>query len=96
MGSVTTYDSTAVRRAAQTVAGSAEVISTSAQPKLNRIRSTLGENMEGDTARALAERLRQADQDIARLQSTLDALSRALYRFAAEIDAADARIKNAL
>lgn len=91
-----TYDSGEVRRAARTVRSSVDRVTSSAQPKLRQIRSSLNSNFEGAAAEALNRQLYDLDSDIARIVSALNALAQTLTKFADEIDAADEKIKNAM
>ena len=91
--SMRVYDAQEIRRSARQVRDSQNTVQSTAQPRLEALRKALGEHMSGEAALALKRRLDQLDADTKAYAGLLGALSGKLFRFADQVEEADARAR---
>ena len=84
-----TYDTAEIRRAARSVARSRDHLHATVVNGLRAIRSEVEDELVGQTADALTERLNNMDSDARKIDEKLDILYRGLMKFAKDLDDAD-------
>lgn len=89
-----TYDTAEIRRAARQIRDCAQSVANSAEPKLRSIRGEIPNSFRGKAADALSERLEDINSDVNTISSGLEALYRALMRYADALEEADRRMAN--
>ncbi len=86
------YDTAAIRREAQKIRRCADMLASSALPRLDRAGSRLDGNFMGRTADALEKTLGDSRRQLRTLQDDLACVSGALDRFANALEEADRRL----
>jgi WXG100 family type VII secretion target len=89
-----TYDTAEIRREARKILRCKNQVSDSAEPKLRSMRGEISDSFRGEAANALNDRLNDIDADVQAICGGLDALYRALLRYADALDEADRRLAN--
>lgn len=90
-----TYDTAEIRRAARQIRSCAQSVANSAEPKLRSIRGDIPNSFRGKAADALSDRLKDISSDVETISDGLEALYRALMRYADALDEADRRMADA-
>ena len=91
-----TYDTAEIRRAARTVRSSRDRLNSTVFTGLRKVEAELEDEFKGQAADALATRLANTDADARRMDEKLDALYRALMKFAQEMDDLDRELASKL
>lgn len=95
MGNIAVYDSAEVRRAARIVRSSLDQLQQVA-PKVRNLNQAISDSIDGETAEAMKRKLQQLQTDVQAIGGAMNTLNTTLNRFAAAIDAADAKIRSLL
>ncbi|MBR0464584.1 MAG: WXG100 family type VII secretion target [Clostridia bacterium] len=95
MGNIAIYDSAEVRRAARTVRSSMDQLQQ-VMPKVRSLNQAVSEGIDGETAEAMKNKLKQLQADVQTIGNALSTLNTTLNKFASAIDAADEKIKRIL
>ena len=90
------YDSRAVREAARKLKAAGEGLSADARPKIEKLLGELDEHLEGEAAEALRGRLNDSRKDVNTVLGTINALVRALNKYADELDRAAQELKKVM
>ncbi len=91
-GNTVTYDTREIRRAARQIRSFADSINETASSKLSAGQGEIEESLRGMTAEALSERLKNIKSDVGTISNGLEALYRALMRYADALDEADRKM----
>jgi len=86
-------DTGEVRRAAKEIRKIAENVGALSSQNVQRMRSSVDQNMEGATADAISEVLSDLSSDIRRISSGLNDVYKALLDYAERIEEADRKAK---
>jgi len=86
-------DTSEVRRAAKEIKRIAESVSVLSSQNVNRMQSSVSQNLEGETADAIAEVLSDLSVDIRRISAALSDVQEALIDYAERIEEADEKAK---
>ena len=80
------YDTGALRAAAQKIKSCARSLDDGAQPGIKRIRGELTENLYGDAAIKLEQRMNEMNSDVNSMVKGLNGLADVLLKYAADLD----------
>lgn len=87
------YDSQAVREAAKRLNQCAARLAEGVQPKVKKIRDEIEENMIGEAADALKERMGELNSDVNNIIGILKGLNKTLTQYAEELERTARRLK---
>ena len=87
------YDSRAVREAARRLTGCVRSLSEGTRSRIATVNSELPSNLEGEAAKALEARMGDLRGDVNAIINTINALVRALNKYADELERTAARLR---
>ena len=89
----TEYDSTKIRRLAAQLERTSVAVNNVKQTSLRSARQEMTGNFQGEAAEALEQSISELTDDVTTLASHLGSISKALFRLAAQVEAADEKAK---